>query len=135
MPGLFHFLMKEELVSHIVTIQVEVRDFDAIRSACRRLSLKEPVQGKATLFETEVEGILVELPDWVFPVVCVLETGEVKYDHFGGTWGYEKHLDRFVQTYCIEKATIEARKKGYSVVEQNMVDGSVKLTINIGGAA
>ncbi len=120
-------------MSHIVTIQVEVCDLDAIRSACRRLNLKEPVQGKATLFETEVEGILVELPDWVFPVVCVLDTGEVRYDHFNGAWGDEKHLNQFVQTYCIEKATLEARKKGYSVVEQNMVDGSVKLTVNIGG--
>ena len=121
-------------MSHIVTIQVEVRDLDAIRSACRRLNLKEPVHGKATLFETEVEGVLVELPDWVFPVVCILDSGEVKYDNFQGAWGDEKHLDRFVQTYCIEKATLEARKKGYSVVEQSMVDGSVKLTVNVGGA-
>ena len=122
-------------MSHIVTVQVEIRDLDAIRSACRRLNLKEPVHGKATLFETEIEGVLVMLPEWVFPLVCVLNTGEVKYDNFGGAWGDEKHLDRFVQTYCIEKATLEARKKGYSVVESAMLDGSVKLTINVGGAA
>ena len=122
-------------MSHIVTIQVEVHDLDAIRSACRRLNLKEPVHGKATLFETEVEGVLVMLPEWVFPIVCVLETGAVKYDNFQGAWGEEKHLDRFVQTYCIEKATLEARKKGYSVMEQELADGSIKLTVNAGGAA
>ena len=122
-------------MSHIVTIQVEVRDLDAIRSACRRLNLKEPVHGQAVLFETEVEGILVELPDWLYPVVCVLETGELKYDNFNQAWGEQKHLDRFVQTYCIEKATLEARRKGYSVVEQPLGDGSVKLTVNVGGAA
>ncbi len=122
-------------MSHIVTIQVEVRDLDAIRSACRRLNLKEPVHGKASLFETEVEGILVALPDWLFPVVCVLDTGEIKYDNFGGAWGEQKHLDRFVQTYCIEKATLEARRKGYSIVEQPLGDGSVKLTVNMGGVA
>ena len=120
-------------MSHIVTIKVEVRDFDAIKSAASRLNLKEPVQGKAEIFSTEVEGVLVELPDWIYPVVCILDTGEVKYDNFGGQWGDKKYLDQFVQTYCIEKATLEARRKGYSVTEQPLADGSVKLTI--GGVA
>ena len=119
-------------MSHIVTVQVQITDLDAIRSACRRLNLKEPVHGKATLFETEVEGVLVELSDWLYPVCCCLDTGELKYDNFGGQWGDEKHLDKFVQTYCIEKATLEARRKGYSVVEQTLADGSVKLTLNVG---
>ncbi len=120
-------------MSHVVVIQVEIRDLDAIQSACRRLQLKQPAFGRAALFETEVEGILVELPDWLYPVVCDLDTGEVKYDNFGGAWGEQKHLDRFVQTYCLEKATLEARRKGYAVVEQPLGDGSVKLTINMGG--
>ena len=84
-------------MSHIVTIQVEVKDFDAIKSACRRLELKEPAYGRTEIFQTEVEGVLVQLPDWIYPVVCVLETGEVKYDTYNGNWGDEKHLHRFVQ--------------------------------------
>ena len=122
-------------MSHIVTIQVEVKDFDAIKSACRRLDLKEPVLGKATVFETELKGVIVELPDWIYPVVCNLETGEVKYDTYGENWGEEKHLHRFIQMYSVEKATLEARRKGYGVMEQPLADGSVKLTVNMGGAA
>jgi len=122
-------------MSHIVTIQVEVKDFDAIKSACHRLGLKEPVHGRATVFETEIEGMLIELPDWIYPVVCLTETGELKYDNYNEKWGDQKHLDRFVQTYCIEKATLEARRKGYSVTEQTLSDGSVKLTVTTGGAA
>ena len=122
-------------MSHIVTIHVQVTDMEAIKSAARRLNLKEPVHGKAEIFQTQVEGVIVELPDWIYPVVCVLDTGEVKYDNFDGQWGDQKYLDRFVQTYCIEKATLEARRKGYSVVEQPLADGSVKLTVNLGGAA
>jgi len=122
-------------MSHIVTIQVEVRDLEAVKSACRRLNLKEPVHGKAVVFETEIEGILVELPDWIYPVVCILDSGELKYDNFNEQWGDQKHLDQFVQTYCIEKATLEARRKGYSVVEQPLADGSVQLTVNMGGVA
>ena len=120
-------------MSHIVTIQVEVRDLEAVKSAARRLDLKEPVHGKAVVFETEIEGILVELPDWIYPVVCILDTGELKYDNFNEQWGDQKHLDQFVQTYCIEKVTLEARRKGYSVVEQPLADGSVKLTVDMGG--
>jgi len=122
-------------MSHIVTIQVEVKDLDAIKSAAHRLDLKEPVHGKAVVFETEIEGVLVELPDWIYPIVCILDTGELKYDNLNEQWGDQKHLDQFVQTYCIEKATLEARRKGYSVVEQPLADGSVKLTVNMGGVA
>jgi len=119
-------------MSHIVTIRVEVRDFDAIKSACRRLELKEPAYGRATVFQTEVEGVLVNLPEWIYPVVCILETGELKYDNYNEQWGDTKYLDQFVQAYSIEKATLEARRKGYSVVEQPLADGSVKLTLNVG---
>ncbi|MGL4944021.1 MAG: hypothetical protein ACRC46_12620 [Thermoguttaceae bacterium] len=42
-------------MSHIVTVGVEVRDFDAVRSACRRLNLKEPVCGLAKLFGVSLQ--------------------------------------------------------------------------------
>ena len=123
-------------MSHIVVIKVEVRDFDAIRSACRRLELKEPVHGKARIFQTVVEGVIVELPDWIFPVVCLLDTGEVKYDNFEGAWGDQKHLHRFVQMYGVEKTRLESRRHGLgSIIEQPLTDGSIKLTINVEGGA
>ena len=50
-------------------------------------------------------------------------------------WGDQNQLDRFLQGYAVEKAKLEARKKGHTVTEQSLEDGSVKLTINIGGAA
>ena len=50
-------------MSHIVTIKTEVRDANAVRAACRRLSLAEPVQGKTKLFSGEAEGLAVQLPD------------------------------------------------------------------------
>ena len=120
-------------MSHLVVIKVEVKDFDAIKSACCRLELKEPVHGRAIIFNAEAEGVIVELPDWTYPVVCQLKTGEVKYDTYKGQWGDEKHLHRFIQMYGVEKATLEARRKGYSVVEQTLSDGSIKLTVNLGG--
>ena len=122
-------------MSHLVTINVEVRDFDAIRAACRRLELKEPTYGRAEIFNTTVEGVLIRLPEWIYPVCANLQTGELFYDNYNEQWGDTVHLRRFVQMYGVEKASIEARRKGYSVVEQPLADGSVKLTVNLGGTA
>jgi len=122
-------------MSRIVTIEVEVRDLNAVKAACRRLGLKEPIHGKAKLFRTEAEGVIVKLPEWRFPIVCDLPNGKVHYDNYEGKWGDQKYLDRFIQAYSIEKATLEARQKCYRVVEQSLNDGSVKLTINVGGVA
>jgi hypothetical protein len=120
-------------MSHIVTIRTEVRDSNAVRAACRRLSLTEPAQGKIKLFSGEVEGLAVTLPDWVYPVVCDLPSGKLQYDNFNGRWGDRKHLDRFLQAYAVEKTKIEARKKGHLVSESPLADGSIRLTIQVHG--
>jgi hypothetical protein len=122
-------------MSHIVTIKTEVRDPQAVAAACRRLDLPEPVQGTAKLFSGEAAGLLVRLPDWLYPVVLDTSTGQVRFDNYGGDWGDQKHLDRFLQLYVVEKARLEARKRGHNVVEQALPDGSVKLTVTVGGAS
>ena len=121
-------------MSHTVTIKSEIRDAAAVKAACQRLSLPEPVQGKTKLFSGEAEGLAVQLKDWIYPVVCNTATGQVQYDNFNGRWGDPKHLDRLMQAYAAEKVKIESRKKGHVVTEQQLADGSVKLTINVGGA-
>jgi len=122
-------------MSHIVTIQMQVRDPVAIAAACQRLDLPQPVQGRFRLFSGEVAGLGVELPGWRYPVVCQTETGEVKFDNFEGRWGEQRHLDAFLQGYAVEKAKLEARRRGHSVIEQPLADGSIKLTVQVGGAA
>jgi len=122
-------------MSHIVTIQTQVRDPVAIAAACQRQGLPQPVQGRFRLFSGEVAGLGVELPGWRYPVVCQTETGEVKFDNFEGRWGEQRHLDAFLQGYAVEKAKLEARRRGHSVIEQPLADGSIKLTVQVGGAA
>ena len=104
-------------------------------AACARLSLKPPVRGTARLFTTDATGEIVQLPGWTYPVVIDTEKRQVNFDNYGGTWGKQEELDKLLQAYAIEKARIEARKAGHSVSEQTLADGSIKLTIQVGGAA
>ena len=121
-------------MSHVVQIQTEIRDPAAIRAACGRLSLPEPVFGETKLFSSSAVGWAVRLPEWEYPVVCDVATAKIAFDNYGGSWGDPKHLDKFQQIYAVEKARIEARLKGHSVTEQSLADGSIKLTIQVGGA-
>jgi hypothetical protein len=116
-------------MSHIVSIETKVHDQIAVSAACNRLGLAAPQDGTAELYAGEASGLIVQLPGWRFPAVIDTLTGQIKFDNFNGHWGEQQQLDRFVQAYAVEKAKLEARKKGYAVHEQALQDGSIKLQI------
>ena len=120
-------------MSHIVTIKTQVRDLAAITTACQRLGLPAPVHGTSTIYTAKATGYAVQLPNWRYPIVCDTDTGTVHYDNYNGTWGERSMLDRFLQMYAVEKAKLEARRQGHSVTEQSLTDGSVRLSIQVGG--
>ena len=120
-------------MSHIVSIQTEVRDPVAVRSACERLKLPPPTHGTFKLFTSTATGLGVQLPQWRYPVVCDTTTGQLAYDNFGGRWGEQKELDRFLQRYSVEKAGIEARRQGHTVSEEQLADGSIRVRIAVAG--
>jgi hypothetical protein len=116
-------------MSHIVHIKTRVHDPAAVTAACRRLGLAEPVHGTAQLYSGAATGLLVQFPGWQYPAVIDLATGTVQYDNFEGRWGEQRHLDRFVQMYTVEKAKLEAHKRGHLVSEQALADGSIRVQI------
>ena len=122
-------------MSHVVEIRTEVRDPAAVAAACRRLGLPDPVAGTARLFDGEAAGLLVRLPGWLYPVAFDTAAGAARYDNFGGAGGAPEQLGRFVQAYAVEKAKIEARRNGHAVAERALADGSIRLTIAVGGGA
>jgi hypothetical protein len=122
-------------LSHIVTIKTEVRDHAAVAAACRRLALPEPIQGTAQLYGAQATGLLVRLPEWLYPVVIDTTTGQARYDNYEGSWGDVRHLHRFLQAYVVERSRIEARKKCYLTTEQSLADGSIIVEIEVGGQA
>ena len=122
-------------MSHIVEIQTEVRDPVALQAACDRIGVPAAVHGEARLFNALASGWIVQLKDWRYPAVFDTDTGSVAYDNFGGRWGEQSRLDQLLQAYAVERAKIEARRQGHSVSEQQLADGSIKLTVSVGGAA
>ena len=122
-------------MSHIVQIETQIKDEQAVRAACTRLQLAAPEHKTVRLFNATATGLCVQLPGWQYPVVANLQTGQVQYDNYGGHWGEQVHLNKFLQAYAVEKAKIEARKKGHMVTETTLHDGPIRVTIRVGGAA
>lgn len=120
-------------MSHITEITTQVRDVTAIRAACQRLSLAPPEYRPVALFSSEATGWAVTLPEWHYPIVCDTARGTLSYDNYEGRWGHPRELDRFLQAYAIEKCRLEARKQGHHVTEAVLADGTVRLTMRVGG--
>ena len=79
-------------MSHVVQIKTQVKDPVAIRAGCDRLRLEPPVFGQTKLFSSTVKGWAVKgwavtLPEWRYPVVCDVDSGEVAFDNYEGRWG------------------------------------------------
>lgn len=119
-------------MSHLVCIETRVSDPVAVAAACQRLGLVAPVQGTAKLYSAEATGLLVQLPDWLYPVVIDTASGTVQFDNYEGTWGSQEHLTRFLQMYAVEVTRLECRKKNYAVSETTLADGSIRLQIQEG---
>ena len=125
-------------MSHIVEIQTKIVGKEgetAVNEACSRLHLPRATRGTFQLYSTEATGLAIQLPDWKFPVVANTETGQLSYDNYQGRWGRQAVLFEFLKYFAVQRTKIEARRKGHSVVEQQLDNGSIKLTVQVGGVA
>ena len=122
-------------MSHIVTVKSQLRDPAGVSAACHRLGLSAPVHKTVKLYSGEATGLAVQLPDWHYPVVIDTTSGEVRYDSFGGRWGEQSRLDAFLQAYAVEVVKAQSRRKGHTVTERTLEDGSIKLTVQVNGGA
>ena len=119
-------------MSHIVQIATKVKDQAAVAAACQRLNLPAPVEGTAHLYSGSATGLLVQLPAWKYPIAINTADGSISFDNFENAWGDRQEMDKFLQMYAVELVRIEARKKGHTVTEQQLQDGSVRLQIQEG---
>lgn len=102
-------------MSHTMNIAIELHDRQALEAACQRLGLALE-EGKYKLYSSIEEGIAIFLPGWKYPAL-VKNDGTVAYDNYGGRWGKIEEMNKLRAFYGLEKAKIEARKKGYCLYE------------------
>lgn len=123
-------------MSHIVKVEIEVKDPDAIRAACKDLGYELSSNDRARGYNNSTFEA-----DYVMRLPGPYDVGFVKagdgYDlkcdlyqgHVENALG--KNLNRFRQAYATQKTLIEARRKGYSARQVTQDDGSVQIRISV----
>ena len=122
-------------MSHFTEIKTQIKDIEALRSACAELglALKENAMARG-YYENKTKGEYViklkgpydvavnQQPDGTFGLTADLWQGHVEKE-VGSNYG------RLMQLYAVHKATREARKRGRLTrrIQQNY--GSIKLVI------
>lgn len=144
-------------MSHITKIDIEVTDLAALKAACRRLGFTF-VEGKKTYewYGRIVgdallpEGLSVDdlgrcdhaigVPGAEYEIgvraeKCGFRLLWDSYERGGLEQRVGKGAGLLKQAYGIEKAKLEARRKGYSVYESRKADGAITLKIQLGGGS
>lgn len=122
-------------MSHFTTIETQIRDGAALRSACEELGLIVESEAEARGYgSNKLKGDLVirlkgpydiavnQQEDGTFGLTC---------DWWGGHVERElgKNFGRLLQLYAVHKAQAEARRKGYTTRRRTLGDGSIKIVI------
>jgi hypothetical protein len=122
-------------MSHFTTIKTQIKDIEALRLACGELGLSVKQNAQARGYsESKTRGdYVIELkgpydialnkqPDASFGLTTDWWDGHVEKE-VGQNYG------KLLQLYGVHKATIEARKKGLSVLRRQQQNGSIKLVL------
>ena len=122
-------------MSHFTTINTQIKDIEALRSACTELglSLLQKANARGYVSNTSKGEFVIRLKgpydialnkqkDGSYGITSDLWAGHVEKE-VGTKYG------RLLQLYAVHKATREARKKGHFVTRSAKQDGSIKLVI------
>lgn len=122
---------RTQVVSHTVTVKIELRDKSAIAAAVAAMGGQILGEGTHQLFNHQsATGYGFTLPGWMFPLVLT-STGELKYDDYNGHWGNVRDLDTLKGRYAIEAARAAADSQGWTSYDQE--DGSLEVHHPSGG--
>jgi hypothetical protein len=122
-------------MSHFTEIKTQIKDIEALRLAVQEmgLTLLENAEARG-YYENKTKGDFVirlkgpydialnKQPDGTFGLTADLWQGHVEKE-VGQKYG------RLLQLYGVHKASIEARKKGLSVLRRQQQNGAIKLVL------
>ena len=122
-------------MSHFTEIKTQIKDIEALRSACQEMGLR-------LLQNTEARGYYENKTKGDFVVRLKGPYDIALNKQADGTFGltadfYQGHVEqevgkgygKLLQLYGVHKATLEARKKGLSVLRRHQPNGSIKLVL------
>ncbi len=121
-------------MSHFVSIQTQIKDIEALRSACAELSLGFEKDAQARGIGTQQHGdyvIRLKGPCDVAVVRQEKGTHGLAADWWDGAVEKEvgKNFGRLLQLYAVHKAGHEARKRGLNVQRRSLSNGTIKLVL------
>lgn len=134
LPSVKKFNLKETM-SHFTTIQTQIKDINALRSACEEMgfTLLQNTEARG-YYENKTKGDYVirlkgpydialnKQSNGSFGITADLWNGHVEQE-VGNNYG------KLLQLYGVHKTTMEARKKGLSVLRKPQHNGSIKLVL------
>jgi hypothetical protein len=122
-------------MSHFTTIKTQIKDVEALRSAVNELGLQ-------LLANTEARGYISNKTKGDYVIRLKGPYDVALNQQPDGTYGlttdwWDGHVEkevgkdfgRLLQLYGVHKASMEARKKGYSVLRNQQSNGSIKLIL------
>ena len=122
-------------MSHFTTVDTQIRDVDALQSACEELGLQmqENTTARGYGSQTRRGEYVIKLKGPYDIALNRQENGSyaLECDWWGGHVEKEvgKNFGRILQLYGVHKASREARRKGYTVRRKQHADGAIKLVI------
>src|SRR6476646_12292961 len=122
-------------MSHFTTIKTQIKDINALRSACQEMGLRLLQKTEARgYYENKIKGDYVIQLKGPYDIALNKQT-DGSYGLTADLWqGHVekevgKNYGKLLQLYGVHKASIEARKRGLSVLRRQKEDGSIKLVL------
>jgi hypothetical protein len=122
-------------MSHFTTIQTQIKDIEALRSACEELGFPVISNAEARGYNTnKTRGDFVIRLKGPYDIAVNKETNGaygLTTDWWDGHVEKEvgKDFGTLLQLYAVHKVTRQARCKGHFVQRQPQKDGCIKLVI------
>ena len=116
-------------MSHTVTGKVKITELGIMEETCERLGYKFERGCTDLRFKDGVATI--RIPGWHHGVV-VKADGSFVYDNYNGNWGEQKKLDRLIDEYGADVATMAAYDQGYFNINRTVEEnGDIVLEIQV----
>ena len=122
-------------MSHFTEIKTQIKDIEALRAACQELGLTLLQNAEARgYYENKTKGDYVVRLKGPYDI-ALIKQADGTFDHTADLWNGHAELEvgqgygKLLQQYGVHKATLEARKKGLSVLRRQQANGSIKLVL------